>query len=142
MAAPDFYFAINATFRWIQDNWGEEGLRAYWQALGREHFAGVTRRFEAEGLAGVRDYWQDLFAEEPGAEFSVTQDADRVLLDVRVCPAIKHLREHAREIMPLYCQHCAEVSQAICDGAGIAVQVEGGGGACRQSFTRTEGAQS
>ena len=142
MAAPDFYFAINATFRWIQDNWGEEGLRAYWRALGSEHFAGVTRRFQAEGLEGVRAYWQDFFAEEPGAEFTVATEGDRVLLDVAVCPAIRHLREHGREIMPLYCQHCTEVSQAMCEAAGIAVQVEGGGGACRQSFALAEGVRS
>ena len=134
MAAPDFYFAVNATFRWVHANWGEGGLLAYWQALGREHFAGVTRRFQAEGLEGVHEYWQNFFAEEPGAEFTVTTEADRVLLDVRVCPAIKHLREHGREIMPLYCRHCTEVSQAMCEAAGIEVRVEGGGGACRQLF--------
>jgi hypothetical protein len=142
MAAPDFYFAINATFRWVHADWGEAGLRAYWQALGREHYADVTRRFQAEGLEGVAAYWQDFFADEPGAEFTVAAEADRVLLDVRVCPAIRHLREHGREIMPLYCRHCMEVSQAMGEAAGIEVQVEGGGGACRQSFTLTEGARS
>ena len=139
MAAPDFYFAINATFRWVHANWGEAGLLAYWQALGREHYAGMTRRFQAEGLEGVREYWQVLFAGEPGAEFTVATEAYHVLLDVRVCPAVKHLREQGREIMPLYCLHCTEVSQAMCEAAWIDVRVEGGGGACRQSFARIDG---
>ena len=136
MAAPDFYFAINATFRWVYDNWGEEGLVAYWQALGREHYADVTERFREGGMEAVRDYWQDFFAEEPGGDVSVTRDADTVTIDVRVCPAIKHLREHGREIMHLYCRHCQIVSQAMCEGAGIEVQVKGGGGSCVQTFRR------
>ena len=134
MAAPDFYFAINATFRWIHDNWGEEGLMAYWQALGREHYAVVTERFRQGGMAAVRDYWEAFFAEEPGGDVAVTLDGDMVTIEVRTCPAIKHLRDHGREIMPLYCRHCEVVSQAMCDGAGIAVEVAGGGGSCKQVF--------
>jgi len=143
MAAPDFYFAINATFRWIHDNWGEEGLRAYWRAMGREHFAPVTERFRAGGLEAVQEYWRDFFAEEPGGDVSVDLQPDCVRLEVRICPAIKHLRDHGREIMPLYCDHCTVVSQAMCEGADLTVRVEGGMGSCSmgsctQVFTRGE----
>ena len=136
MAAPDFYFAINATFRWIHGNWGEEGLQQYWQALGREHYGDVTERFRQGGMAGVRDYWQAFFDEEPGGDVSVAQDGDTVTITVRTCPALKHLREHGREIMPLYCRHCQVVSEAMCAGAGIGVDVAGGGGSCVQTFTQ------
>ncbi|NPV47547.1 MAG: hypothetical protein HPY69_11350 [Armatimonadetes bacterium] len=134
MAAPDFYFAINATFRWIHANWGEEGLRAYWEAMGREHYAEVTERFRAGGLDAVYHYWRDFFATEPGGDVCVQQGAKAVTIEVRKCPAIRHLREHGREIMPLYCDHCRVVSQAMCEGAGIVVEVEGGMGCCRQTF--------
>lgn len=136
MAAPDFYFAINATFRWIHDKWGEEGLVEYWKALGREYFAPVSEQFRQGGLLAVRDYWQAFFADEPGAEVTVTLAEDTVILDVRTCPAIRHLQAHDREIMPLYCQHCTVVSKALCEGTGIAVEVTGGGGSCRQVFMR------
>ena len=141
MAAPDFYFAINATFRWIYDNWGEEGLVDYWERLGHEHFAAVTERFRQGGLEAVREYWCEFFNEEPGGDVSVDLVGDQVVLDIRTCPAVKHLREHGREVMPLYCRHCYHVSQAIGDGADLAVRVEGGGGSCRQLFTRREAAQ-
>lgn len=138
MAAPDFYFAINATFRWIQANWGEAGLRAYWEAMGREHYAEVTQRFRVGGLPAVYEYWRGFFAGEPGGDVEVALQPDCVTIDVRTCPAIRHLREHGREIMPLYCEHCTVVSQAMCEAAGIGVRVEGGMGSCRQSFTPKE----
>lgn len=134
MAAPDFYFAINATFRWVHANWGDEGLERYWQAMGREHFAPVTERFAAGGLPAVRDYWRDFFCGEPGGDVTVELTGDEVVIEVRACPAIKHLRDHGREIMPRYCEHCTVVSRAMCDGAGVDVTVTGGGGTCRQVF--------
>lgn len=140
MAAPDFYFAINATFRWIYDNWGEQGLIRYWETLGHEHYAPVAERFRLGGLEAVRDYWTDFFAEEPGGEVSVDLVEGQVVIEVRRCPAIAHLQKHGREIMPLYCKHCTHVSRAMCEGAGIEVEVIGGGGACRQFFS--EGEQS
>lgn len=138
MAAPDFYFAVNATFRWIYENWGEEDLTAYWRTLGREHYAKLTRCFAAGGLQAVYDYWREFFANEPGGEVFVELLDDRVVITVKQCPAISHLRAHGRDIMPLYCRHCTVVSQAMCEGAGIAVEVEGGDGACVQVFTHKE----
>lgn len=140
MAAPDFYFALNATFRWLADTFGEAELRRYWETLGREHYAAVTARFAAGGLPAVRDYWQACFEAEPGGDVQVSLQADRVLIEVRVCPAIAHLRAHDREVMPLYCEHCRVVSQAMGAGAGLTVEVSGGDGACRQVFRKRDGA--
>lgn len=137
MAAPDFYFVINATFRWIYDNWGEDGLVRYWQTLGREHFALVSDRFREGGLPAVHEYWQAFFADEPGGEVTLTLDHDALTIDVRICPAIRHVQAHGRDIMPLYCRHCTVVSVAMCEGTGIAVEVTGGGGSCRQVFRRS-----
>jgi hypothetical protein len=64
----------------------------------------------------------------------VTAGEDMVTVQVDVCPAIKHLREHGREIVPCYCQHCYFVSDAIGRPAGLAVRVQGGNGSCRQTF--------
>lgn len=135
MAAPDFYFALDATFRWIEANWGAAGLRAYWEALGREHYAGLSERFRAGGLPAVAEHWEAFFAAEPGGEVEVRRLPEEVRIEVRVCPAVRHLRTHGREPMPRYCEHCTVVSQALGEAAGLAVRVEGGGGSCCQYFT-------
>src|SRR5689334_17399130 len=111
--AADFYFAINATFRFILDKFGMEGLRRYWTQLGQSYFAPVTERWKAGGLPGVAAYWKAFFGAEPGAEAEVFQEASSVVLDVRVCPAIQHLRVNKREIVPCYCQHCYFISEAM-----------------------------
>ena len=144
VGAADFYFAINATFRFVLGKLGIEGLRRYWTDLGSRYFAPVTARWQSGGLSAVASYWRAFFAAEPGAEVEVTALADEVHLDVRTCPMIKHLRAHDREIVPCFCQHCYFVSEAIAAPAGMTVRIAGGNGACTQRFikqSRNEPAQ-
>jgi hypothetical protein len=140
VGAGDFYFAINATFRFIEKQFGREGLRQYWQDLGARYYAPVTAGWKRGGLPAVAAYWRAFFGAEPGAEVEVDAAAERVRLEVRVCPAIKHLRGQGREIVPCFCQHCYYVSEAMAAPAGLTVRVEGGNGACRQTFLPREAA--
>jgi hypothetical protein len=134
--AADFYFAIQATFRFIQAKLGIEGLRRYWTDLGAQYFAPVGDRWKQGGLPAVADYWRAFFAAEPGAKVEVHKTDDCVTLDVEVCPAIKHLRGHNRELLSCYCQHCYFISEAIAAPAGLTVRIEGGNGQCRQRFLK------
>ena len=134
VGAGDFYFAINATFRFIEKQLGREGLCRYWQELGSTYYAPVSAAWKRGGLPAVADYWRAFFHAEPGAEVQVDATPASVSLNVRVCPAIKHLRAHARDIVPCFCQHCYYVSEAVAAPAGLTVRVDGGNGACRQTF--------
>ena len=134
VGAADFYMAINATFRFVLKKFGMDGLRQYWTDLGTRYFAPVTARWQAGGLTAVADYWRAFFAAEPGAEVEVSGTMEAVMLDVKVCPAIKHLRAHGREIVPCFCQHCHFISEAMAAPAGFTVRIEGGNGSCRQKF--------
>jgi hypothetical protein len=138
VGAPDFYFAINATFRFILQKLGLEGLREYWTKLGQQYFAPVTEKWRREGLSAVASYWRAFFDAEPGAEVDVIPSQNTVTLEVKVCPAIRHLRAHGREIVPCFCQHCYFISEAMAAPAGLTVRVDGGNGSCRQTFARRE----
>ncbi|MFZ2640374.1 MAG: hypothetical protein WA117_05240 [Verrucomicrobiia bacterium] len=140
VGAADFYFAINATFRFVLKKAGIEDLRQYWTDLGARYFAPVTAQWKAGGLPVVAEYWRAFFAAEPGAKVEVSQLPDAVTLDVKVCPAIKHLRAHGREIVPCFCQHCYFIGEAMAAPAGLTVRIEGGNGSCRQTFLRRDAA--
>jgi len=139
VSAGDFYFAINATFRFIYDTWGREALISYWTSMAREYHAGVAARFRERGLDEVERYWADYFAHEPGGDVQIRQSQGAVEIEVRECPAIRWLRDGGREIVPYYCEHCHYVSTAIADQAGMRFRLEGGGGVCHQTFYPGEG---
>ena len=138
----DFYFATQATFRFIFERFGMEGLRNYWRDLGARYYRPVSFRWQEQGMVGIAQYWRAFFAAEPGADVLVHDTADEVRLEVRTCPAIHHLREHGREIIPCFCQHCFFVSEAIGAPAGITVRIEGGNGRCVQRFLRADNTQA
>lgn len=132
----DFYFAINATFRFIQKHHGEQVLRSYWHDMGRSYYRPVAMQWQEKGFAGVAAYWRAFFQAEPGAEVEVVESSDEVRLEVKRCPAIHHLRTHGREIVPNFCQQCYFVNEAIAEPAGMTVRVCGGNGACTQRFIK------
>ena len=134
VGASDFYFAVNATFRFIERKLGIEGLRRYWTDLGKTYFAPVAQRWRDDGLDAVADHWRAFFAAEPGSEVEVQRHGDTVELRVKVCPMIKHLRDHGREILPCFCQHCYFINESIAQQAALTMRVEGGDGACVQKF--------
>lgn len=140
MSAPDFYFAINSNFRHIHDQYGKDALIAYWRALGRDFFAGRVRRWSEGGVDAVAEDWRGYFAKEPNADVSVHVEPTpipgtrRVRLEVRTCPAIKHLRDNQREIVPYFCEHCDHVAGASAEAAGFVHTRVGGMGCCEQVF--------
>jgi hypothetical protein len=134
MSAPDFYFAVNAIFRHLHDEYGKAALVDYWNNLGRQYYRDRIERWRNGGPEAIAADWLAYFAKEPQADVDAIVREGRVTLDVRVCPAIKHLRDHGREIVPYFCEHCDHVCGAMAEAAGYAFERYGGMGACRQDF--------
>lgn len=132
--AADFYFAINATFRFIHNRFGPGGWATYLRQMGEGYFEPVNAAWRSGGLMAVASYWQAFFAAEPGAEVEVFRDATTVTVEVRRCPAIAHLRSGDREIVPFFCEHCFHLGSARANASGFAMRLEGGAGQCRQTF--------
>ena len=135
MSAGDFYFGINATFRFIHDTWGKDRLIDYWTSMAREYHGEVAERFREGGLEAVEEYWADYFANEPGGDVSVSRTPEGVEIDVRDCPAIRWLKEGGRDIVPYYCEHCLYTCTTIAEQSDMEFVLEGGQGTCRQRFS-------
>lgn len=136
--SPDFYYAINATFRFLLRRLGPDGWRHYLAELGRGYFEPVNRQWRQGGLSAVARYWRAFFTAEPGARFEVKELPDRVEVHVHECPAIKHLRAGGREIVREYCQHCFYLGSARAEASGLTMRLSGGNGTCRHTFARPE----
>jgi hypothetical protein len=135
VSAPDFYFCVNATARHIHDAYGKDVLIEYWQSLGSEYYANRAAAWKRGGPQAIANDWQTYFLHEPGAVVDATTNGDRVQLNISVCPAIKHLRESGREIVPYFCEHCDHTCGSMAKLAGYTFERVGGMGACQQFFT-------
>lgn len=138
MPAGDFYFAINATFRFIHDQWGKEALIDYWTSMAHTVHAPIAKAMRNGGLEEVRRYWADYFAGEPDGDVAVELMEDRVEIVIRRCPSIHWLEKAEREIVPYYCEHCHAIGAAIARQAGLTFELQGGNGSCRQVYASKE----
>ena len=136
--SADFYYAINATFRFLLDRFGREGWQRYLTEMGRGYFAPVNRQWRDEGLPAVARYWRAFFAAEPGARVEVTEHPDRVEVALHEFPAIKQLRARGRPSVPEYCQHCYFLGAARAQECGLTMTLKGGNGCCHHTFARTD----
>lgn len=139
MSAPDFYFAVNATFRHVHDRYGKGALVEYWRSLAREYYGARIAAWKAGGLAAVAEDWRAYFSKEPQADVEIVRSPARVDLVVHVCPAIKHLCDQGRPIVPYFCEHCDHTCGVMAEEAGLAYRRTGGMGSCRQEFVEAEG---
>lgn len=134
MSAPDFYFGVNEIFRHIHDRYGKDVLIDYWRRLGRDHYRRRNARWKDGGTRAIAEDWRAYFDLEHGAQVEVNATDNTVELDVRVCPAINHLRVNGRDIVPYYCEHCDHICGAQAEAAGFRFERSGGMGSCRQRF--------
>lgn len=134
--AADFYFAINATFRFIHGHLGRAAWLEYLNRLARDYFRPVNEAWKHGGLAAIAAYWKAFFAAEPGAEVEVSQMSEEVVIEVHRCPAIAHLKSSGRKIVPFYCQHCYFLGEARAAEAGYSMNLFGGDGSCRHVYRR------
>lgn len=128
--ARDFYFAINATFRFIHSKFGESGWIRWLEDMAKGYFAPVNAAWKSGGLDTVAGYWRDFFDAEPGSSVEIQSSDREVTINIRHCPAIGHLRASQREIVPFFCRHCFYLNSARAAAAGLCMTVEGGNGSC------------
>jgi hypothetical protein len=83
MAAPDFFFAVNAIFRHLHDRHGKDALVRYWRDLGKNYYRSRWQRWRDGGVDVIANDWQKYFAREPGADVTVAAAGDAVDLHVR-----------------------------------------------------------
>ena len=134
--SPDFYYAVNSTFRFMLKRLGRDVWQRYLEEMGRGYFAPVNRQWSQGGLNAVARYWRAFFAAEPGSAVEVIEQPDRVEVRVRECPALKHLRAGGREIVREYCQHCYYLGSARAEAAGLTMRLSGGNGSCCHTYAR------
>ena len=80
-----------------------------------------------------------MFRLEEG-DFETRYEGGVLVLDVRACPAIHHMRANHYAIAEHFCEHTRIVNEAICAEAGYACSVEYDqeAGRCVQRFWRAE----
>ena len=131
--SADFFGVYCATFRYIHDRFGREALEKFWAEYVADQFLWhLEKLVEEKGLQGMYEYWSHALAEEE-ADFELELGPDYFAIDLRVCPALRWLRQHGKLCFEDYCAHCPALYSRIMARHGYSwhQEIDAQAGRCR-----------
>ena len=126
--------------KFLEENFGPAELEEYLRRLARNVYAPLIESLRLRGLAALRDHWNNIMSLED-ADFDLHSTNDVLVLEVRKCPAIHHMKERGYKIAEHFCESTRVVNDEICRQAGYSASVEYDqeNGCCVQKFWKGAG---
>ncbi|OHB58863.1 MAG: hypothetical protein A2Y12_00400 [Planctomycetes bacterium GWF2_42_9] len=129
----DFHGALCYAIKYLDDNFGEKATEEYLIQVGKTYFKPLSEKLKREGLEALRSHWKNIFKKEQG-EFNIYCENDKLICEVKQCPAIAHLKKTGSFFTDRYCQTTVIVNKTICNDAGyqFTCEYKSGEGKCVQ----------
>ena len=133
----DFHGALSYGLEFLEEQCGGEGVQAFLSSLAGTVYKPLVEAMRERGLEALREHWQRIFDIEDG-DADLFMEGDTLVLNVRRCPAVWHMKDRGYAIAPHFCEHTRIVNEAVCKAAGYAARVEydQDAGRCVQRFRR------
>ncbi len=120
----DFHGCFSFGLKFLLENYGEAEVEAYLRRLARNAYAPLIEALRLRGLPALHDHWQHIMTLE-AADFDLRfANDDTLVLEVRECPAIAHMRARGYTICSHFCEATRIVNDEICRQAGCSAEVE------------------
>ncbi|HOD51572.1 MAG TPA: hypothetical protein PKY01_18170 [Candidatus Hydrogenedentes bacterium] len=133
----DFHGALSFGIQFLDEQYGMAGLEEFFTRAAKAVYAQLIKNLRERGLEALKEHWDTVFGLEDG-DFETRYEDGVLVLDVRTCPAVHHMRANNYRVADHFCEHTRIVNEAICAGAGYACSVEYDqeAGRCVQRFWR------
>ena len=102
--SDQFVRFYNEVFKFL-DAKGGGALEEYYRAVSGQQEMHCLARFKAQGLAGMKAYWDRIAAEE-NCDMTCTLDDDRLVIEMRRCPSLGKAMDNDAGAFERYCDHC------------------------------------
>ena len=111
----DFHGALSTGIEYLHRQFGSEAVREYLRTFALTYYAPLRAKLKADGLAALKQHFQKIYASEEG-EIEIALANDELVLTVKACPAVKHMREHNYPVACLFIETTRTVNEALCEG--------------------------
>lgn len=135
----DFHGGLCYSIKYLDETYGPKATAEYLRQVGRTVWAPLIAQMKHQGLPALEKHWQKVFSQE-GGDFSLTRDDGTLVLTVRRCPAVAHLKNMDMFFTDRFCQTTVLVNETMCRQAGLrcSCDYEPGQGRCVQRFWRQD----
>lgn len=119
----DFHGAISCAFQFLEDRYGKEILTKFLKRVGKNCYKNLINDINKNGLLALEKYWKRIFTLEEG-EFEINLNEDSIILEVKRCPALSHLKEAGYHIYNDFCLQTVVINSAIAEETSLNSSVE------------------
>ena len=119
----DFHGCLSCGLKFLAENYGRAEVEAYLRRVARNVYSPLIESLRRQGLSALRNHWDNIMALE-GADFDLSLENGVLVLEVRRCPAIHHMKAHDYEVCEHFCESTRIVNDEVCRQAGYASSTE------------------
>ena len=118
----DFHGALSAGIEYLHERYGEEAVRKYLRQFTVSFYAPLISNLKEKGLSVLREHFEKMYKIEEG-EIEITFSENELLISVKDCPAVMHMREHGYKVARLFHETTETVNNTICEGTPFAAEL-------------------
>mgnify|MGYP000004365275 CR=1 FL=1 len=114
----DFHGALSVGFEFLDKNYGKKAVEEYLKQVAENVYGWLIKKIKKNGLSELERYWSEIFSEEEG-EFEIKRkDNEEIVLKVKKCPAISHMKEKGYPVYSDFCIQCKVINEFIGEKTG------------------------
>lgn len=133
----DFHAAMNTTMEYVGRRYGRDALRKLFRTTAHQVYRSIYEKMQVGDLGELVEHWR-YFMDREGAEYSLEESNDMVVMKVRQCPAVAHLKKLGLQPSEFFCDQTILLNEAWCEGTPFEAVTEiTGEGSCVQRIKRS-----
>ncbi len=137
----DFHGALSEGIDYLHRHYGPEAVREYLRQFAAAFYAPLTQAVKERGLVALKEHFEKIYILE-GGEYQLQFSDDEMILTVKACPAVTHMRKEGYPVAELFYETTKTVNETICEGTAFTaelVEYEPRTGRSVQRFFRKKG---
>ncbi|MFH1008794.1 MAG: hypothetical protein V1800_15060 [Candidatus Latescibacterota bacterium] len=144
ISCTEFIWTYSELFKFLHERYGKQAVIDFWIGISQNFLGNLDALVAQKGIQGMYEYWNHTLEEE-GADYTMTVEEDRFVIDMRACPSVGLLSRGPSERYADYCEHCRWLYPPVIEPYGFDVHcniIDAEKGVCRLVVNRkTESAQ-
>lgn len=137
---PDFHGAFSVGLQYLDEHYGADAVRRYLREFTLSYYAPLMIEIQRRGLPALREHFEKIYRDENG-DVEISGDDNELLIRVRACPAVTHIRKNKYPLAQLFGESTRVVNQTLCEDTPFSFELldyDPKTGAGTQRFWRTD----
>ncbi len=118
----DFHGALSAGLDYLNERYGEQAAREYLRCFTNSFYAPLKADLAKRGLVALQEHFQQVYRAEDG-DVTFSLSADELVIEVRQCPAVMHMRQRGYPVTSLWSETTRTVNEALCEGTDFEAEL-------------------